>query len=102
MTLPTSNPRAIGFPGPDTAIDYTGGTEDWSAWYTKLKDNKDTIKMDIDALSWQNSVTSIVQIRWSPVPQNVLVEGLHGCTAVIGVSHKGQSLIRCLHEATTS
>lgn len=75
-------------PGPEMANELPEGTGDWADWYTEVYDYSKTFKLDEYAESL-GSQTSVKLQQWATVKENVVVKGLHGCTAIIGVSKKG-------------
>jgi hypothetical protein len=119
MTLPTNNPSAehpsssrdmdlwIGqpgnptdVPGPDMADIPSSGTGDWADFYKKIRDSSSTQKLQNYDESL-GSQTSVLMFQWGTLPKNILVEDLYGCTAIIGVSHKGRSSPRYRFKAYT-
>lgn len=66
------------------------GTGDWSDFYDSLKSSSNTVLMDINN-GVMGTDTAVEQVSFNTGQQNVVVQGLYGCTAVVIVSHRGES-----------
>ncbi|KZM21136.1 chitin binding [Ascochyta rabiei] len=64
------------------------GIGDWSAWYNALRNGPETTVINNDDASTGTN-TAVAQIEWGRVKQNIVVEDLYGCLAIISVSHIG-------------
>jgi hypothetical protein len=76
-------------PGPEMANIPTDGSGDWMNFYSKFIDNSPTDTLD-NTIESLGSQTSVLMFPWRTESKNVLVKDLYECTAIIGVSHKGQ------------
>lgn len=65
------------------------GTGDWSGFYGTLKSDPNTYVIDNDA-GVDGTKTALYQVAWGKKKQNILVQDLYGCIAVIAVSHRGK------------
>ena len=65
------------------------GTGDWSAWYGALKRSQGSVVID-NLVGVLGSNTAAEQIKFEADPRSIVLEGLHGCTAIIAVSHLGK------------
>lgn len=75
------------------------GSGDWSDFYSPLKADSNTITMQF-LETVLGTETAVVTYTYAGTPRNILVEDLHGCIVVIGVSHQGKdpAKVSCIGE----
>lgn len=71
----------------------TAGSGDWSGFYNSLKTQSNSVVMDIFN-GVMGTQTAVEYVPFNTAAQNIVIEGLYGCTSVIIVDHRGKILCR--------
>jgi hypothetical protein len=67
------------------------GSGAWKGFYDAIKASANVVTVR-NSQGVMGTESSVEITNFNTAPQNVLIEGLYGCTSVIAVSHRGMSL----------